>query len=239
MSSVKTVIIGGATGIGFAAAQALSRREGSLVLAGRNEEKLAAAKAQLQGAALVQTLKLDIADEAQVARFAQTLGAVDHIIVTAGSQAPGGALSQVDIGAAKQAFDTKFWGSIAVAHHLAGIVRPGGSLTLTSGFLARRAVPGTYVKTAINAALEATVKVLARELAPLRVNAVSPGLTDTEAYAGMAPEAREQMLARAAASLPAGRYGRAQEIAQGYLFIIDNPFITGTVVDIEGGALIN
>lgn len=239
MSSTRTLIIGGATGIGFAVAQALSEREGSIVLAGRDEEKLAAAKARLHGVAKTQTVTLDVASEAQVAQLVQTLGAVDHIIVTAGSQAPGGALSQVDISAAKQAFDTKFWGSIAVAHHLAGLIRPGGSLTLTTGFLARRAVPGTFVKTAINAALEATVKVLARELAPLRVNAVSPGLTDTEAYAAMTPEAREQMLARAAATLPAGRFGRPDDMAQGYLFVIDNPFVTGTVVDIEGGALIN
>lgn len=239
MSNIKTLIIGGATGIGFAVAQALSEREGSLVLAGRDEEKLAAAKARLHGVAKTQTVTLDVASEAQVAQLAQTLGAVDHIIVTAGSQAPGGALSQVDISAAKQAFDTKFWGSIAVAHHLAGLIRPGGSLTLTTGFLARRAVPGTFVKTAMNAALEATVKVLARELAPLRVNAISPGLTDTEAYAAMTPEAREQMLARAVATLPAGRFGRPEDMAQGYLFVIDNPFVTGTVVDIEGGALIN
>jgi len=111
-------------------------------------------------------------------------------------------------------------------------------LTLTSGFLARRAMPGAFVKTAMNAAIEAVAKVLARELAPLRVNVVSPGLTDTEAYAAMAPDSRELMLAKAAATLPAGRVGRPADIAAGYLFAIDNPFVTGTVIDIEGGALI-
>lgn len=140
---------------------------------------------------------------------------------------------------AKQAFDTKFWGSLEVARHLNGKNKAGGTLTLTSGFLARRTVPGTLVKTTMNAAQEAAVKVLAKELSPLRVNTISPGLTDTEAYAGMAPEAREQMLARAAENLPAKRYGRAEDIAKGYLFVIDNPFVTGSVVDIEGGALIN
>lgn len=78
-----------------------------------------------------------------------------------------------------------------------------------------------------------------KRLSPLRVNAVSPGLTDTEAYAAMAPEARQQMLEKAAASLPAKTWGRAEDIAKGYLFIIDNPFVTGSVVDIEGGALID
>ena len=76
------------------------------------------------------------------------------------------------------------------------------------------------------------------QLAPLRVNVVSPGLTDTEAYAGMAPEARAAMLAKAASTLPAGRAGQVQDLAAGYLFLIDNPFVTGSVIDIDGGALI-
>lgn len=159
--------------------------------------------------------------------------------MTAGSQAPGGAFTTLDLKTAKQAFDTKFWGSLAVARYLSGKIKPGGTLTLTSGFLARRTVPGTLVKTTMNAALEAAVKMLAKELSPLRVNAISPGLTDTEAYADMAPEAREQMLARAAENLPAKRYGRAEDLAKGYLFVMDNPFVTGSIVDIEGGALIN
>lgn len=116
---------------------------------------------------------------------------------------------------------------------------PGSTITLTTGFLARKTVPGTLVKTTMNAALEAAARLLARELAPIRVNVVSPGLTDTEAYAAMAPEAREAMLGRAAASLPAGRYGRAEDLAAGYLLAIDNPFMTGATIDIDGGALIN
>jgi NAD(P)-dependent dehydrogenase (short-subunit alcohol dehydrogenase family) len=91
----------------------------------------------------------------------------------------------------------------------------------------------------MNAAIEAATKVLAKELSPLRVNVVSPGLTDTEAYAGMDASAREKMLTAAAESLPAKAWGRAEDVAQGYLFAIDNPFVTGSVIDIEGGALIN
>jgi len=73
----------------------------------------------------------------------------------------------------------------------------------------------------------------------LRVNAISPGLTDTEAYAGMAPDARKIMLHRAAETLPAKKFGEADDLAKGYLFVIDNPFVTGAIVDIDGGALIN
>ncbi|MGA7585784.1 MAG: SDR family oxidoreductase [Rouxiella badensis] len=240
MSKQRTLIIGGASGIGFAVAQQLAARGDSLILAGRNGEKLQRAAETLRTSdAQIETIALDIANEGALRELSKTLGQVDHIVVTAGSLAPGGTLSALDLSAAKQAFDTKFWGSLAVVQHLASQVKTGGTLTLTSGFLARRSVAGTMVKTTINAALEAAVKIMAKELSPLRVNAVSPGLTDTEAYAAMAPEARQQMLEKAAASLPAKTWGRAEDIAKGYLFIIDNPFVTGSVVDIEGGALID
>lgn len=215
-----SVIVGGQTGIGRAVADALSERPGRVLVASRRNG-------------------LDIADPAAVERYFEQLGPVDHVVFTAGSQAPGGKLADVNLADAKAAFDVKFWGTLAVARAAAKHLRPGGTLTLTSGFLARRTVPGTIVKTAMNAALEAVAKILARELAPIRVNVVSPGLTDTEAYAGMDAAARTAMLDRAATSLPVGRYGRAEDLAQGYLLAIDNPFMTGAIIDIDGGALIN
>ncbi|MDG5475438.1 SDR family oxidoreductase [Citrobacter freundii] len=236
----RTLIIGGATGIGFAVAQLLAKRGDHIILAGRHQDKLQYACQQLQAAgAKAENVVLDIADETQSEYLGRVLEPVDNIVVTAGSQAPGGAFTTLDLKAAQQAFDTKFWGSLAVARHLSGKIKPGGTLTLTSGFLSRRTVPGTLVKTTMNAALESAVKMLAKELSPLRVNAISPGLTDTEAYSAMTSEARQQMLARTAENLPARRYGRAEDLAKGYLFVIDNPFVTGSVVDIEGGALVN
>ncbi|HEV7310056.1 SDR family oxidoreductase [Ensifer sp.] len=215
-----SVVVGGTSGIGAAVARALSLRPGRVEIASRASG-------------------LDIADSAAVSDYFRKLGPLDHLVVTAGSSAPGGTVVDVDLDAARAAFDVKFWGSVALARAASGYLRPGGTITFTSGFLARRAVPGTFVKTAMNAALEATAKILARELAPLRVNVVSPGLTQTEAYHGMTAEARDAMFDRAAATLPAGRTGRSDDIARGYLFAIDNPFVTGSVIDIEGGALIS
>lgn len=215
-----SLVVGGTSGIGAAIAEALRHRPGRVEIASR-------------------ATGLDISDPDAVARFFQRLEALDHLVVTAGSAAPGGRVSDIGIDAAKAAFDIKFWGSIIVAREAARIIRPGGTITLTSGFLARRTIAGTFVKTAMNAALEATAKILAKELAPLRVNVVSPGLTETEAYAGMAFDARDAMFSRASSTLPAGRVGRPEDIARGYLFAIDNPFVTGAVIDIDGGALIN
>ncbi|MDV1095117.1 SDR family oxidoreductase [Raoultella ornithinolytica] len=236
----KTLIIGGSSGIGFAVAGALAEQGESLILAGRDGEKLARARQLLsQESASVDTVVLDISKEAEVIQLSQTLGEVDNIIVTAGSHAPGGALTSLDLNEARLAFDSKFWGSIHVARHLSKNISARGALTLTSGFVSRRTVAGAIVKTTMNAALESAVKVLAKELSPLRVNAVSPGLTDTEAYAGMDPAAREKWLASAAETLPAKAFGRAEDIAKGYLFVMDNPLVTGSLLDIEGGALIN
>ncbi|UWQ81492.1 SDR family oxidoreductase (plasmid) [Leisingera sp. S132] len=217
--TTKTIVIGGTSGIGRAVAELLSARPGEVVVASRSNG-------------------LDISDEDQVNEFFKRQGLFDHLVVTAGSRAPSGKLVGLNLNSARSAFDTKFWGSVNAVHAAASNIRPGGTITLTSGFLARRTVPGTFVKTAMNAALEATAKILARELAPLRVNVVSPGLTETEAYSGMEATARSQMLQNAAASLPAGRVAQPHDLAAGYLFAIDTPSVTGAVIDIEGGALV-
>jgi len=215
-----SIIIGGATGIGHAVAETLKSRPGRVEIAGRRTG-------------------VDISNESSVTACFKSLGSVDHVLVTAGSSAPGGFVTQVDMSAAKAAFDVKFWGSIIVAREAAKHIRPGGTITLTSGFLSRRTVPGTFVKTAMNAALEATAKMLAKELAPIRVNIVSPGLTRTGAYDGMDESARQQMFDIATERLPAGRIAEAPDVAAGYLFAIDNPSVTGAVIDIDGGALVN
>ncbi|MFB2872371.1 SDR family oxidoreductase [Aeromonas jandaei] len=215
-----SVVIGGHSGIGEAVVAALSNRPGRVIAASRRDG-------------------VDVTDPATLEAFFQHHGPLDHLVITAGSQAPGGHFLALDNAAAKSAFDTKFWGTLAIIKAAAPHLKPNGSITLTSGFLARKTVPGTLVKTAMNAALEASAKILARELAPLRVNVVSPGLTDTSAYQAMSPESRQAMLERAATTLPAGRYGRAQDIATGYLLAIDNPFMTGATIDLDGGALIN
>lgn len=220
MNPQKALIIGGTSGIGRAVTEAFSNHG-------------------IEVEAVSRSTGFDISDSSAVKAYFQALGSVDHVVVTAGSQAPSGTLTALELDQAKAAFNTKFWGSIALVQAAAPYIRAGGTITLTSGFLARRTIPGTFVKTAMNAALEASVKVFARELAPIRVNVISPGLTATKAYAAMSDEAREQMYAKAAASLPAGRIAQPQDLAAGYLFVVANPSVTGAVIDIDGGALIN
>jgi NAD(P)-dependent dehydrogenase (short-subunit alcohol dehydrogenase family) len=140
----------------------------------------------------------------------------------------------MDVAAA--AFDSKFWGFYRVAR--AARVRPGGSISVVAGFLATRPAPGRALMGAINAALESLVQGLALELKPVRVNAVSPAVVDSEMWAGMAPEAREAMFAKAGAAYPAGRVGQPDEIARQLLLLAATGYATGTVVTLDGGASI-
>ncbi|WKY60010.1 SDR family oxidoreductase [Vibrio sp. SNU_ST1] len=214
------VIIGGTSGIGKALAMQLRNEDNTVHIASRHTG-------------------VDISDEKSVCEYFESIGAFDHLVITAGSYAPAGKVTDVATADAKAAFDTKFWGSLNVAKHAARYMKPNGSITLTTGMLSRKVVTGTYVKTAINAALESVTKVLAKELSPIRVNAVSPGLTMTEAYKNMDDSARSAMYDNAKNNLPAGKVGEASEIAMGYLFAINNPYVTGSIIDIDGGALLS
>ncbi|ANN29552.1 TPA: SDR family oxidoreductase [Vibrio vulnificus] len=221
MGSDKTVyvVLGGTSGIGAELAKQLESDHTIVHVASRQTG-------------------LDISDEKSVYHYFETIGAFDHLIVTAGSYAPAGKVVDVEITQAKYAFDTKFWGAVLAAKHGARYLKQGGSITLTSGMLSRKVVAYTYVKAAINAAIEATTKVLAKELAPIRVNAISPGLTKTEAYKGMNADDRDAMYQRTQSHLPVGKVGEASDIAMAYLFAIQNSYMTGTVIDVDGGALL-
>ncbi|HDY8157475.1 TPA: SDR family oxidoreductase [Vibrio vulnificus] len=221
MGSDKTVyvVLGGTSGIGAELAKQLESDHTIVHVASRQTG-------------------LDISDEKSVYHYFETIGAFDHLIVTAGSYAPAGKVVDVEVTQAKYAFDTKFWGAVLAAKHGARYLKQGGSITLTSGMLSRKVVENTYVKAAINAAIEATTKVLAKELAPIRVNAISPGLTKTEAYKGMNADDRDAMYQRTQSHLPVGKVGEASDIAMAYLFAIQNSYMTGTVIDVDGGALL-
>ncbi|PMM11104.1 SDR family oxidoreductase [Vibrio splendidus] len=213
------VIIGGTSGIGKALAMQLRNENNTVHIASRHTG-------------------VDITDEKSICEYFESIGVFDHLIVTAGSSAPAGKVTDVATADAKTAFDTKFWGSLNVAKHAARYMTPNGSITFTTGMLSRKVVAGAYVKTAINAALESVTKILAKELSPIRVNAVSPGLTMTEAYKNMDDSARTSMYDNAKNNLPAGKVGEPSEIAMGYLFVINNPYVTGSIIDIDGGALL-
>ena len=147
-------------------------------------------------------------------------------------------LSETNLDEARDNFDVKLWGALRAIQQALPFLHEQGSITLTSGQLGRKLAAAQVIKTGINAATEALGKQLAKELAPRRVNVISPGVIDTPAYAGLAEDQRLAMYAKAGGALPVGRVGQAQEVAAGYLLVMENGFMTGAVVDIDGGGLL-
>ena len=179
--------------------------------------------------------ELDTGDDAAVIRFFADHEPFDHIVISA-AQTSSGPVRGLSLDDARRAMDSKFWGAYRVAR--AARIVEGGSLTFVSGFLSVRPSAGAVLQGAINAALEALARGLALELAPVRVNAVSPGMIETPLWLGMPEEKRTAMFAGAAERLPARRVGQPEDIARAVLFLATTPFATGSTVRVDGGGAI-
>jgi NAD(P)-dependent dehydrogenase (short-subunit alcohol dehydrogenase family) len=231
LTGKKVVVIGGSSGIGLSTAE-LAKREGAdVIVASRNPAKLDAVAERLNAIAI----PTDVTDDNSVANLFRSSGPVDHVVVTA-AQLRTGPFRSVPMDDVRATMESKFWGAWRVAR--TAEIRTGGSLTLVSGFLSIRPRPNSAIISAANAALESLSRALALELAPVRVNCVSPGIIDTPIRAAMPEEARKDMLSKAAASLPVGRVGLGEDIAQQILSFMGNGFATGSTVYIDGGALV-
>src|SRR3954447_13584509 len=230
----KTIlIVGGSSGIGFATARRAAELGATPIIAGRSRARLDSALARLPSGALAE--QVDFSDAANVNSLAERLGAIDHLVLSASSGVAWGSFATLTEAAVRAAFENKFWGYWRVAQALGTKLPNDGALVFVSGAAGRAAIPGTSGLAAVNGAIIAAAKVLAVELAPRRVNVVSPGMTETEAHAGMDLNARQGMYAAAAAKLPAGRIGKPENLAEAVLFALSNPFMTGAVIDIDGG----
>ncbi|MEZ0509375.1 MULTISPECIES: SDR family oxidoreductase, partial [unclassified Pseudomonas] len=181
---------------------------------------------------------VDVTDSASLKQLFETVGRFDHLVYTSGPSVRAKPLIETDLDEARDNFDVKLWGALRAIQHALPFLHEQGSITLTSGQLGRKLAAGQFIKTGINAATEALGKQLAKELAPRRVNVISPGVIDTPAYAGLGQEQRLAMFAKAGQGLPVGRVGQAEEVAAGYVLAMENGFMTGAVVDIDGGGLL-
>ena len=227
----KVVVVGGSSGIGLATAE-LARREGAdVIIASRSAAKVDPIAERLNAIGI----PTDVTKDDSVANLFKASGPVDHVVVTA-AQLRSGPFRTVPMEDVRATMESKVWGAWRVAR--AAQFRPGGSLTLVSGFLSVRPRPNSAIVGVVNGALESLTRALALELAPLRVNCVSPGIIDTPIRAAMPEEARRDMLAKTAAALPVGRVGVGEDVAQQILAFMNIGFATGSIVYLDGGALV-
>lgn len=235
LQNQKVVIIGGSSGIGLETAKQAIMLGAEVVIASRSEEKLQAAKENLGSKVLVYTL--DTTEEQQVKSFFEEVGRFDHLIVSA-AETSGGPFLQTDTAQARKLFENKFWGQYYAAKYGAPNISANGSITLFSGVVAYKAMPGSSALGAVNAAVSNLGQSLALELAPIRVNVVSPGIIDTPSRSKMPEGARKDFYATIAGKLPVKRVGHAGDVAQSVLYLLQNGFVTGTVLHVEGGHLL-
>ena len=233
LTDQKIVVIGGSSGMGLATAKYFASQGAHIVIASRSQDKLNAALNQIKGKADAKSL--DFRDEEATRLFFQSLGKLDHLILMGAGLPAWGKFQEIQTSALENAFKTKFYGYFFCAKYAIPYLRKDGSILFTIGGAARSAIPGTAGVAAVNGAIMSMAFTLAKELAPIRVNILSPGLVDTPAYNWMSKEQKEAFFKEMGGDLPVGRVGKSEEIAQAAYYLTTNAYTTGAILDVDGG----
>jgi NAD(P)-dependent dehydrogenase (short-subunit alcohol dehydrogenase family) len=230
LDGAKVVVVGGASGVGFAVAAAALEAGAEVVVGSSQTARIEAAAGRLGRGAAGRTV--DVKEEASVAAFFDAAGAFDHLVFTAGDWGRMvGPTRDLDVEASKARMEVRFWGAARCAKYAIRQIAADGSITLTGGMLAHRPMPGAPLTTASAQTTEGLALGLARDLAPIRVNAVCLGLIMSEQVQAMG----EAMVKGFTASLPLPRAGTVEEAAEAYLYLMRATYVTGQVVRVDGG----
>ncbi|MGW4383656.1 SDR family oxidoreductase [Kitasatospora sp. NPDC004531] len=232
MSERTALVVGGTSGIGLATARRLRAQGTTVHVVGRSKERLedlAVSDPGLVGH------RADGGDREQIAEVLRTVGTFDWLVVALSGAEGAGPFAELDLAVLRRAFEAKFWGQLTTIQAALPHLTEDGSITLVTAVSARTAVPGAAGLAAVNGALESMIRPLAVELAPRRVNAVSPGLVATPWWDGMPQETRDAYFAHAAAQLPVRRIATADDVAETVTLAATNRNLTGTVLESDGG----
>jgi NAD(P)-dependent dehydrogenase (short-subunit alcohol dehydrogenase family) len=236
LTGQRIVIMGGSSGIGLATARMLVKAGVEVTITGRNPDKINTAVMQL--GERVHGSVVDATSIPQLQTFFREYGTFEHLVIAVSGAAGGGAFRSLDLQDLRHGFEAKFWPQVAVAQISLETLQRDGSITFIASGSSRTARPGTAGLAAINGALDAMIPTLAVELRPLRVNAVSPGVIATPWWDRVSEGFRNDFFAQSAASAPAERVGQPEDVAQAIIFLIQNTFMTGSIIDCDGGARI-
>lgn len=230
----RVIVIGGASGIGFAVAELARERGAEIVIGSSSEKNVSAAVERLPGAT---GRVVDVRNEASVASFFEVLGGFDHLVTTAGDwtsswRTP---VRDIDIDQSRDVLAVRFWGALTAVKYGCRTIAENGSITLTSGMLAHRPMKGAPLATALGGAVEHLTRGLAIDLAPIRVNAVCPGLVLTERVNTQMPEA---YVAALVSTQPLPRGASPAEAAKAYVYLMLNDYATAQILPVDGGGLV-
>ncbi|HEX4741081.1 MAG TPA: SDR family oxidoreductase [Caulobacteraceae bacterium] len=236
LKNQRIVVLGGTSGIGLAVARAAVEEGAAVVVGSSSQARVDAALAVLGKTA--EGRAVDLADPAATRAFFERTGPFEHLVYTAGDSIQLLGL-EADLADVRRFFELRYWGALGAAQSARASIRPGGSMVFTSGSASARPLgPGWAAASSICGAMEGLTRALAVELKPLRVNCVAPGVVKTPLWSGMSEADRETLYAAEAARLPVGHAGEPEEIAQAYLYLMRQTYVTGQVVNVEGGGLL-
>src|ERR1700733_11608631 len=224
---MRAVVMGGTSGIGLAVAEELTSAGIKVTVTGRDPGRLAAVDGRFTGVE-----RLDGTDREAVTEFFDRHGPFEHLVLAFSPGAVGlGPLREISLRDFEAAFTGKLFAYVPAIRQ----ARVTESVTMISAASARAALPGTVALAAVNGAIERIVSPLAAELAPVRVNAVSPGVVDTPWWDFLPGDQRAAQFAAAAGSVPAGRVGAPADVAGAVAYLAGAGLVTGTILPVDGG----
>jgi len=229
----KVVVLGGSSGIGLEVSRQAEQLGAQVVIASSSAERVKQAVAEIGGKTTGQAL--DLSDEAAIEKFFEDLGPIDQLVYTAADSLHVSDLATTDLKAARKAFELRFWSVLAAVKYATPHIRKGGAITLTTGIYGQRPVKGIPIVASIATMLEGLTRALAIDLAPIRVNCVSPGVVRTKLWDSMPEEQREAFFEATGKQMLVGRVGEPEEIAQTYLYLMQQGYSTGQTVIVDGG----
>ncbi|WP_428392831.1 SDR family oxidoreductase [Lichenicoccus sp.] len=233
LTGQRLVVMGGTSGIGLATAHAAIEAGAHVIVAGRHRDKLARAVDGLGDTARGESI--DACDRDALDAFFARTGQIDHLVIAASGGVGGGSFATLARDELARGFDAKFWVQWQCAQAALPCLREQGSITFVTANSARMGNPGTSGLAAINGSLAAMVLPLAHELGPVRVNAVSPGVIDTPWWDRHPEALKQRIFEQITASVPVRRVGRAEEVADAIVFLAGNGYVTGVILDVDGG----
>jgi len=231
----RVLIIGGTSGIGLAVARAVTGCGATPVVVSRRQSSVDRALGSLPSGA--QGATVDLSDPAAIERLASEIGAVDHVVYTAGEPLEMVPLVGLTPEAINGFYQTRFIGACSAVRVFGPRLPTGGSITLTSGSASEQPEFGALA-VSLCGAMNALTTALAVELAPVRVNAVAPGVVRSPLWSNMNDADRDAMFSSTAQGNPLGRIGEVDDVALAYLYCIQQTFSTGAVIKVNGGGVL-
>ncbi|MCL5028913.1 MAG: SDR family oxidoreductase [Bacteroidetes bacterium] len=229
----KVLIAGGTSGIGYAAAKLLSLKNCSVTVLGRNKDKLKEALWELGGN--VKGIAVDVCNADLLKETLSKIGQIDHLVIAVSGAKGAGLFCDLDLKLLREGFEQKFFPQLQTAQLALNYLNKNGSITFITAGSSHSKLIGTSGLGAINGGLEIMVPILAKELKPVRVNAVSPGVINTPWWDFLSPAKKEETFKQYAEAIPVGRIGEPEDVATIVETLIKNSYITGQVIAVDGG----